>query len=56
VTIDELIELDDLGTPASTISSRRQNYISESILKEQQRERTSSDISSQCSFGERSVY
>jgi hypothetical protein len=55
VTIDELIELDDLGTPASTISSRRQNYISESILKEQQRERTSSDVSSQCSFGERSV-
>jgi hypothetical protein len=55
ITMDELIELDDLGTPSSI---RSRNYISESTLKEQQqqqRERTLSNTSSQCSFGGRSV-
>jgi len=52
VTIDELIELDDLGTPSSIISSRSKNYIPESL---QQRKRTPSDTSSQCSFGGRSL-
>jgi len=54
VTMDELIELDDLGTPSSI---RSRNYTSESTLKEQQqqRERTLSNTSSQCSFGGRSV-
>ncbi len=52
VTIDELIELDDLGTPSSIISSRSKNYIPESI---QQQKRTKSDTSSQCSFGGRSL-
>jgi hypothetical protein len=56
ITIDELIELDDLETPTSTKSFRSKNFISDSILKEQQqRERTESDTSSQCSFGGRSV-
>ena len=50
VTIDELIELDDLETPASTNSYRSRNCIS----NEQQRERTQSDTSSQFSFGRRS--
>jgi hypothetical protein len=50
VTMEELIELDDLGTPALIISRRSQNDISK-----QDRERTLSDTSSQCSFGGRSL-
>jgi len=47
ITMDELIEFDDLGTPASIKSHRNQTI--------QQRERTLSDTSSQCSFGGRSL-
>ncbi|CAF2762342.1 unnamed protein product [Rotaria sp. Silwood2] len=58
-TIDELIELDDLGTPTSTISYRSKIYTADSISKisieQQQRERTPSKTSSTCSFGGRSL-
>jgi hypothetical protein len=53
ITMDELIELDDLGTPASIISRRSQISRSNSI--KQRRERIPSDTSSQCSFGGRSL-
>ena len=59
VTIDELIELDELGTPASTIPHRSKIYSSNSTpktsIKQPQRARTPSDTSSQCSFGGRSL-
>lgn len=57
-TIDELIELDDLRTPTSTLSARSKVSITESISKEsvaQQRERIPSETSSTCSFGGRST-
>ena len=53
VTMDELMELDDLGTPASTISKRSRNYVTKEL--QQPRERTPSETSSICSFGGRSV-
>jgi hypothetical protein len=53
ITMDELIGLDSLGTPASTISCRSRNSLSKE--QQQQRERTPSEASSQCSFGGRSV-
>jgi hypothetical protein len=55
VTIDELIELDDLGTPTSAISRRSKTYRTDSISNKQQRQRTVSDTSSHCSFGARSL-
>lgn len=51
ITMDELIEFDDLSTPASTISRRSRKL----PINEQQRERTSSETSSHCSFGGRSL-
>ncbi|CAF0997674.1 unnamed protein product [Rotaria sordida] len=58
-TIDELIELDDLGTPSSTKSCRSKihttNSISKISIEQQQRERTPSNTSSICSFGGRSL-
>ncbi|CAF4621060.1 unnamed protein product, partial [Rotaria magnacalcarata] len=55
-TIDELIELDDLGTPTSTTSCRSKiiNPYSISIEQQQRRERTPSDTSSSFSFERRS--
>lgn len=55
VTIDELIDLDDLGTPASSISYQSRNYIPITPERQQRREKTPSETSSQCSFGARSV-
>jgi len=59
VTMDELIELGDLGTPSSTISRRSKNAttdsISRTLVKQQQRERTLSETSSLRSFGGRSI-
>ena len=52
ITMDELIEFDDLSTPASTISYRSRKL---QINEQQQRERTSSETSSHCSFGGRSL-
>ncbi|CAF1127680.1 unnamed protein product [Adineta steineri] len=61
VTIDELIELGDLGTPTpsstSTISRRSKNSATNSISTPlvKQRGRTLSDASSLCSLGRRSL-
>ncbi|CAF1586722.1 unnamed protein product, partial [Adineta ricciae] len=57
VTIDELIELDDLGTPVSTVSRRSKVQPGDStpnIVIKQEHERTLSDTSSICSFGRKS--
>lgn len=57
-TIDELVELDDLATPKSTISERSKIHNSDSISKisiKEERERTLSETSSTCSFGGRSL-
>ncbi|CAM4838412.1 unnamed protein product [Rotaria magnacalcarata] len=55
-TIDELIELDDLGTPTSTMSCRSKIINPDSIsIEQQQRERTPSDTSSSFSFERRSL-
>jgi hypothetical protein len=55
--IEELIELDELGTPA-LVSYHNQdldpNSVTKTLLK-QERERTISDTSSSCSFGARSL-
>ncbi|CAF2093827.1 unnamed protein product [Rotaria magnacalcarata] len=55
-TIDELTELDDLGTPTSTMSCRSKIINPDSIsIEQQQRERTPSDTSSSFSFERRSL-
>ncbi|CAF3236407.1 unnamed protein product [Rotaria socialis] len=58
-TIDELIELDDLGTPTSTMSYRSKIINPDSMpieqQQQQQRERTPSDTSSSFSFERRSL-
>lgn len=56
ITMDELIEFDDPGTPASMISYRaRQSRLNAVVNQQEPRNRTSSESSSQCSFGARSL-
>jgi hypothetical protein len=52
-TIDEFIELDELGTPV--LISYHNSDVARRTLSKRQRKRTDSNVSSVCSFGARSL-